>query len=108
MSEKSIVCLVLILLASVVAHGAAQQDVLHYSATLEPDISARSVKGSVLIRVSTTSSAVEFDCDDLTIDAVREAGTRLEFSVNNRKLRVSLPVGKRVREIAIDFHGVPK
>ena len=108
MSEKSIVCLVLILLASVVGHGAAQQDVLHYSATLEPDISARSVKGSVLIRVSTTSSAVEFDCGDLTIDAVREAGTRLEFSVNNRKLRVSLPGEKRVREIEIDFHGAPK
>jgi aminopeptidase N len=83
-------------------------DVLHYSATLEPDIAAKSVKGSVLIRVSTTSSAVEFDCGFLTIDSVREAGARLEFSVNNRKLRVSLPAGKRVREIEIDFHGTPK
>src|SRR4026208_1382028 len=108
MSERSLVCLVLILLASVVGHASAQQDVLHYSATLEPDISAKSVTGSVLIRVSTTSTAVEFDCGNLTIDAVREAGARLAFSVNNRKLRVSLPAGKRVREIVIDFHGAPR
>ncbi|HSE15599.1 MAG TPA: M1 family metallopeptidase [Pyrinomonadaceae bacterium] len=108
MSEKTLVCLVLILLANVVAHGAAPVDVLHYTATLEPDISAKSVKGSVLIRVSTTSTAVEFDCGELTIDAVREAGARLEFSVNKRKLLVTLPAGKRVREIEIDFHGTPK
>jgi aminopeptidase N len=83
-------------------------DVLHYSVTLEPDIAAKSVKGSVLIRVSTTSTVVEFDCGALSIDAVREAGARLEYSVNNRKLRVTLPAGRRVREIEIDFHGSPK
>src|SRR5215470_7512955 len=81
-------------------------DVLHYSVTLEPDISAKSVKGSVLIRVSTTETAVEFDCGALTIDAVREAGAPLQFAVNNRKLRVSLRPG--TREIHIDFHGTPK
>ena len=110
MSERSLVCLVFILLASVVGHGSARMDtdVLHYAATLEPDIAAKSVKGSVLIRVSTTSTAVDFDCGALTIDAVREAGAQLEFSVSNRKLRVSLPAGRRVREIEIDFHGTPK
>ena len=110
MSERLLVCLVLILLASVAGHGSARMDtdVLHYSATLEPDIAAKSVKGSVLIRVSTTSSAVEFDCGELTIDAVREARTPLQFSVTNRRLRVSLPSGKRVREIEIDFNGTPK
>jgi aminopeptidase N len=101
---------VLILLAGVVGHGSARMDtdVLHYSVTLEPDIAAKSVKGSVLIRVSTTSTAVEFDCGVLSIDAVRETGARLEYSVNNRKLRVTLPAGRRVREIEIDFHGSPK
>jgi aminopeptidase N len=83
-------------------------DVLHYSVTLEPDIAAKSVKGSVLIRVSTTSTVVEFDCGALSIDAVRQAGARLEYSVNNRKLRVTLPAGRRVREIEIDFHGSPR
>ena len=110
MSEKVLVCLLLIALASVVGHGSARMDtdVLHYSATLEPDIGAKSVKGSVLIRVSTTATAVEFDCGELTVDAVSEAGAPLQFSVTKRRLRVSLPPGKRLREIAIDFHGTPK
>jgi aminopeptidase N len=105
MSERLFVCLVVILFASVVGHGA---DVLHYSATLEPDINAKTVKGSVLVRVSTTSPTVEFDCGALNVDAVTESGAPLRFSVTNRRLRISLPSGKRVREIQIDFHGTPK
>jgi aminopeptidase N len=83
-------------------------DVLHYDVTLEPDINSKSVKGSVLIRVSTISTAVEFDCGELVIDAVREADTPLRFSVNNHKLSVALSPGKRIRAIQIDFHGTPK
>jgi aminopeptidase N len=81
-------------------------DVLHYAATLEPDISAKSVKGSVLIRVSTTSSDVEFACGDLTVDSVKSNGAPLQFSVTNHRLHVSLPAGKR--EIEIEFHGTPR
>lgn len=110
MSKRSFVCLVVILLGSVINHGSARMDtdVLHYAVTLEPDISAKSVKGSVLIRVSTTSTAADFDCGELTIDAVSEDKAPLKFSVSNRKLHVSLPPGKRIREIHIDFHGTPK
>jgi aminopeptidase N len=100
MLKKLFVCLVMILFGSVIGHAA----VLHYDVTIEPDINARSVKGSVLIRVSTTSTAVEFDCGNLTIDKVSEG----KFSVDNHKLHVSLPPGKQVREIQIDFHGTPK
>lgn len=100
MLKKSFVCLVVILFGSVIGHA----DVLNYDVTIEPDINAKSVKGSVLIRVSTTSTAVEFDCGGLTIDKVSEG----KFSVENHKLHVSLPPGKRVREIQIDFHGSPK
>src|ERR1044072_5727595 len=103
MAKKLFVCFVLILVGSVIGHA----DVLHYAVTLEPDISAKSLKGSVLIRVSTTSTAVEFDCGELSIDAVREGGASREFSVNTHKLHVSLPAGKHVREILIDFHGTP-
>jgi aminopeptidase N len=106
MSERLFACLVLILVTSVLGH--ASTDVLHYAATLEPDIAAKSVKGSVLIRFQTTSTTVELDCGDLTIDAVRAAGAPLKFSVTNRRLRVSLPSEKRVREIEIEFHGTPK
>ena len=77
MSERLFVCLVLILVASVLGHGSPRMDtdVLHYAATLEPDIAGKSVKGSVLIRFSTSSTVVELDCGELTIDAVR-AGRR--------------------------------
>ena len=81
-------------------------DVSHYDVTLEPDISAKAVKGSVQIRVSTTSTAVEFDCGELAIDSVREGNAPLQFSVNNHKLRVSLRPGNR--QVQIDFHGTPK
>jgi len=108
MTKNALVCLVLLLLASVVANGSERMDVLHYSVTLEPDIAAKSMKGSVLIRVSTTSTTAEFDCGELTIDAVREAAKPLQFSVANRRLSVSLRTGKRVREIEIEFHGIPK
>jgi aminopeptidase N len=106
MSKKALGCLVLILLASAVSRGST--DVLHYSLTLEPDIAAKSVKGSVLIRVSTTSTTVVFDCGELTIDGVHEARAPLQFSVANRRLSISLPARKGVREIEIEFHGAPK
>ena len=110
MSERSLVCLLLILVASVVGHGFGADG--YGCAALLCDARTRHrrkiVKGSVLIRVSTTSTAVEFDCGELTIDAVREARAVLQFTVTNRRLRVSLPAGKRVREIEIDFHGTPK
>jgi aminopeptidase N len=110
MTKNALVCLVLILLASIAGYGSARMntDVLHYSVTLEPDLVAKSVKGSVLIRVSTTAAMVEFDCGELTIDAVREAAKPLQFAAANRRLRVSLLNRKPVQEIKIDFHGTPK
>src|SRR5690242_16184132 len=82
--ESSTLCLVLILVAGVVGHGSSRidTDVLHYAATLEPDISAKSVKGSVQIRVS-ASTAVDFNCGDLIIDSVTESGAPLQFSVSD-------------------------
>ena len=104
MSEKIIFCLVVVLCASV----GAQADVIHYSATLEPDIANKSVKGSVIIRVRATSNVVEFNCGDLAIDSVIENGKPLQFSVVDRKLKVSLSGGKREREIEIRYHGSPR
>ena len=104
-------CLVWVMFIGVVAHGSASMDVLHYSATLEPDIAAKSVKGTVRIRFSTESQEAELNCGDLAIDSVRLAGTTLKFSVMDHRLRVSLPPAPRaghVREIEIDFHGTPR
>ena len=107
MSKKPWLCLAVILIATGVTHGA--QDVLHYAATLEPDIAAKSVKGSVRIRFSTDSQQVEFNCGDLTIDAVRLKNTPLKFSVHDHRLTIPLPSRTtRPQEIDIDFHGTPK
>jgi len=113
MPEKSSLCLALIvaaiLLGGQVAHGySGALDVLHYSATLEPDIAGKSVKGTVRIRFVTDAPEAEFNCGDLTIDSVRLAGAALKFSVVDHHLRVPLPPKMRAREIEIDFHGTPK
>ena len=61
---------VAILLAMQPTH-AEGLDVLHYTATLEPDIAAKSVKGTVSIRFVTDAPEAEFNCGDLTVDSVR-------------------------------------
>jgi aminopeptidase N len=106
MSEKIFLCLLLLLSVNVIAFGST--DVVNYSLTLEPDIANKSVKGSVLIRVLTDSHEVVFDCGDLNIDSVLENGKPVRFSVNDHKLRVSLPARKAPREIAVKYHGTPR
>jgi aminopeptidase N len=112
MSERKWVCLALvvvaILISGVAARAATQMDVVQYAATLEPDISAKSIKGTVRIRFSTDSQQAEFNCGDLTIDSVRLAGVGLSFSVVDHRLRVSFPSRALIKEIDIEFHGTPK
>jgi aminopeptidase N len=108
MSKKTFVCLVLVLFVSMVAHGSARMDVLHYAATLEPDIDKKSVKGTVRIQFAGGSGVVEFNCGDLIIDSVRHAGAPLRFSVADHLLKVTLPPRQHVREIEVQFHGTPR
>lgn len=110
MSEKIFLCLAVILFASFVGHGRTQTntDVIHYVVTLEPDIANKFVKGSVLIRVRTSSNWVEFNCGNLTIDSVTENGKPLQFSVSDRKLRVSFTPKEGAREIEVKYHGAPR
>lgn len=97
-----------ILIYGVIAQGSSSMNVLHYTATLEPDIAGKSVKGTVRVRFSAESHEAEFNCGNLVIDSVRLAGAALKFSVVDHRLRVSLPPGRRTREIEIDFHGTPR
>src|SRR5687768_1808247 len=119
MSERRLSCLVAIvafMFTANVAYGVAPNeiDVVHYSATVEPDIASKSVKGTVLIRFLTkvnNLNSAEFDCGDLTIDSVRLAGSPLQFEVKSRRLKVSLPDGLRAnqkREIEVTYHGTPR
>ncbi|HKU77003.1 MAG TPA: M1 family metallopeptidase [Pyrinomonadaceae bacterium] len=111
MAKNRWLCLAVVVLGILIASRSthAAQDVLHYAATLEPEIAGKSVKGSVRIRFSTDSQQAEFNCGDLTIDAVRLGKTPLKFSVRDHRLIVSLPSRTtRSQEIEIDFHGIPK
>jgi len=88
-------------------------DVLHYNITIEPDISSKTLKGSVTIRfVSNVDNltSVEFDCGELEIDRVKQAGVAREFVVKDHLLKVSLPPMKtrQVAEVDITYHGAPK
>jgi aminopeptidase N len=110
MSKNRWLCLAVVI-GILLARGSADaaQDVLHYAATLEPDIATKSVKGTVRIRFTTDSQQAEFNCGELAIDAVRLAKTPLKFNVHDRRLTVSLPSQTtRPQEIEIDFHGTPK
>src|SRR5437867_8796430 len=63
-------------------------DVLHYNITIEPDISNKTLKGSVVIRfVSDVNdlTSVEFDCGDLEIESVKQDGVTREFSVKDHR-----------------------
>ena len=112
MAEKVFLCLVVVLFVSPVGQGSTRMktDVSHYAATLEVDIAKKSITGSVKIRfqLGRGLSTVEFNCGNLTIESVNENGTPLQFSVHDRKLRVSLGKGKREREIEVKFHGTPR
>lgn len=85
---------------------ASELDVLHYDATIEPDIAAKTIKGTVVIKFTSAGDQVEFDCGELVIDAVRAANGPLKFAVKDRRLRIELP--KRTRQVTIDYHGAPQ
>lgn len=95
--------------------GAARGfDVLHYAATIAPDIAARTVTGRVRIRIrglADRTETVEFDRGELTIDRVRERATTLAFDELPRRLRIRLPrplARGATREVEIDYHGAPR
>jgi aminopeptidase N len=101
-------CLLLVLCLCAGHASAARPDVLHYTATIVPDIANKSIKGSVEIRFVYAGPLVEFDCGNLTIDSVTFAGTPLKFSVKERRLRIEIADRQQQQQIEIQYHGTPK
>ena len=89
-------------------------DVQHYDAQVEPDIANKRVTGRVSIRLISrvdNLATIEFDCGELTIDAVRERGEARKFVRRDRHLEVlfSRPAkADEKREIEIEYHGTPR
>src|SRR4051812_15152993 len=66
-------------------------DVIHYDAQVEPDIANKTISGKVLIRLITLTAnlaAIEFDCGNLTIDAVRENHAAQKFVPRDHRLSI--------------------
>lgn len=96
------------------ARAGANLDVLHYTARIEPDIAAKSLRGQVSIRLALRSEGaqhLEFDAGELEIDKVSEHGQALNFDKTGERLRVRLPqpgrAGER-HEIDIAYRGAPR
>jgi aminopeptidase N len=89
-------------------------DVIHYEAQIEPDITSKTLKGKVRIRLVSRSNkltTVGFDCGELTIEAVRENSVLQKFATHEHRLNITLSRPAKVgqtREIEIDYHGAPR
>jgi aminopeptidase N len=88
-------------------------DVLHYTITIEPDIPGKTLSGNVAIRFLSNLdnlSQVEFDCGNLEIETVKQAGVSRQFSVKDHRLTVTIPAMKAraVAELVVKYHGAPK
>lgn len=92
----------------------ASFDVLHYDAQVEPDIANKTVSGKVLIKLvalTANLAAIELDCGNLTVDAVRENRIAQTFVQRDRRLSISLARSasmNETREIEIAYHGAPR
>jgi aminopeptidase N len=88
-------------------------DVTHYSARVEPNISDKTIKGLVILRLVVTAenqSTIELDSGDLTIDAVKERQSRVDFESRDRRLIIRWPRPAKMneaREIEVEYHGAP-
>ena len=115
---KTILLVCLVLLSSATSAKSQpgdtrQIDVLHYDITLEPDIAQKALRGTVVIKFTSqvaSLNSVEFDCGDLLIDSVKQAGDPRNFAIADHRLKVTLPPLNRGRssELVIAYHGAPK
>ena len=89
-------------------------DVLHYDARVEPDVINKTVNGRVSIRLVAREDglgALEFDCGELSIDAVRAGAKAERFERLERVVKVFLSRPARAgetREVEFEYHGAPR
>ena len=124
MKPLSLRLLAIMLVAGSLAWEAAAQgapdslrrpfDVTHYDARVEPNISDKTIKGIVVLDLVVTAenqSTVELDSGDLTIDAVKEGGTLVDFDARDHRLTIRWPRPARVKEarqLEVQYHGAPR
>jgi aminopeptidase N len=88
--------------------------VTRYDARVEPNISDKTIKGIVVIDLIMTAenhTTIELDSGDLTIDAVNEGGTPVDFDARDHRLTIRWPRPARVKEarqLEVEYHGAPR
>lgn len=107
----------LLLLATVAAAAepsGALFDVIRYDATVEPDLTTKTVTGAVTVDLASTTDfleVVDLDIGSLTIDGVRAEGAPVAFTQGDRRLHIRLHKaaarGDR-RRLDIAYHGAPR
>jgi aminopeptidase N len=115
--EKRLRLLLLFLLLALspqtVRAGEASFDVQHYQASLRPDLTERSLAGTVSIRLKSLTnnlSEIVLDAQELSIESVTEREQALSFETKEGRLLVSLkrPMSAgEMRTLTIRYHGKP-
>lgn len=87
--------------------------VTHYDASIEPDISGKTVRGTVVLDLVATQVALSLTLDsgDLIVDAVTEGGLPLDFDTQARQVTIQWrrpPATGEARHIEIRYHGAPR
>ena len=88
-------------------------DVLHYDARVQPDLVARTVTGTVTIRLRVLDASMAtlgFDRGALVVDAVTVAGRATRFETPERRLVVHLAESappEATLELTVAYHGAP-
>lgn len=91
----------------------ADFSVLHYAASIEPDLSTKTLRGDERITVRSAWMGVKhlsFDAGGLVIDDVRLGGVKLPFQKTDHRLDIDLPEPLKTDErtdIDITYHGAP-
>ena len=91
----------------------AAVDVVHYDATLEPDLQAGTAVGTVKIRIAATTRAEQITLDRgaLAIDSVRIGAVDQRLDLLERQVVVHLDpplTSGATRELDITYHGTPR
>lgn len=93
--------------------GRAAIDVVHYDASIDPDLQAGTIAGAVRIRIAATAptDVLTLDRGAVTIDSVELGGKDKRFDLTDRRVAVQFDPALRAgdtREIEVTFHGTPR
>ena len=109
----SMLLLLVIPLLAFLPVKATSIDVLHYRASIEPDIPNKKIRGEISIEFKALESTreISFDCDGLKISQLELLGIASSYAIKGRKVYISLKESLRnheTYELKITYEGNPR